>query len=97
MFSEPGLYICFGDIFLAGEHIDFVVAMTIELGTKLQRLDTKAHRLFNLLALFDAVKQMAFGPIVGMVFCYLFKELYTIHVPTNDVITHFLIPKINAV
>jgi ABC-type enterochelin transport system permease subunit len=62
--------------------------MGIKLSTKLQRLDTKAHGLLNFLALFDRIKQMAFGPIVGMMFGDFFKELYTIHVPTYDVITH---------
>jgi hypothetical protein len=76
MFSEPGLDIFFGSIVFAGKHIDFIVAMTVKLGTKLQGLEAEAHRLFDPLALFDAVKQMTFGPIVGMMFCDFFKELY---------------------
>ena len=80
---EPSFDIVRLNVFFAAEHVDLVVTLRVILGSKFKCCEVKAQGLLNLTALLDRIKQVILGPVVGMVFSDLFKELHALTVPRD--------------
>ena len=75
---EPMAQIVRFDLRFGHEHVDLVVTVAVESRPKFESHDVKAERFAGLLlAISDAVEEVILGPVVRVMFCDLFQELYT--------------------
>lgn len=80
---EPSFDIVLTDVSRAAEYVDLVVALRVILCPELECGEVETQCLLYLLVLLDGIEQMLLGPVVGMMFRDLFKELHTFTVPRD--------------